>query len=234
MQFLLLGLVALVVMLLLLRGFTRANVQVLTRQLRVAGGVLALGGAAILVVRGLAGYAAPLAGLGVWLLWGHGGIGTRATPSPQQASRIVTDTLEAELDHDTGELTGRVLRGGFAGRMLETLTPAELSDLWRDCRFADPPSARILEAWLARVHPTWEEDARRAGHAPQGHAAETSDGPMSKSEALDILGLAPGATADEIRRAHRELMLKMHPDKGGSTYLAAKINEAKDVLLDIS
>lgn len=236
MQFLLLGLVTLVVALFLLKGFTRANPAALARQLRVLGGVAALAGAALLLVRGLAGYAAPLAALGSWLLWGQGGGrfgGFGRGPSANQSSRVVTDTLDVMLDHDSGTLTGRVLTGTFAGRGIETLTPAELARLWRECRFADPRSAQILEAWLDRTHPSWQDDlAREAGSGGSGgSSAGRADGPMTRSEAYEILGLQPGASADEIRRAHRELMMKMHPDRGGSTYLAAKINEAKDLLL---
>jgi len=98
--------------------------------------------------------------------------------------------------------------------------------LWQDCRFSDPQSAQIVAAYLDRLHPTWHEDmARQSGQSADG------EGRMTREEALEILGLASGASEDDIRRAHRELMMKLHPDRGGSTYLAAKINEAKDVLL---
>ena len=124
-----------------------------------------------------------------------------------------------------GAVRGRVRKGIFVGRAVERMAPAELALLWQDCRFVDPQSARLIEAYLDRVHPTWQEDMARAEAEPG------AGGIMTRDEALEVLGLAPGASEEEIRRAHRELMLKMHPDRGGSSYLAAKINQAKDVLL---
>ena len=229
MQYLLLGLAALLLFLIAARAFTVANPQALARQLRIGAGVAALAGAGVLVVRGLAGYALTLATLGGWLLWGQGlpGFPGSASKSPGQSSRVTTEHLEVELDHDTGEVRGRVLKGFFEGRRLEELKPVELAHLWQDCRFADPQSAQILEAYLDRVHASWREDMART----EGSHAPESGGTMTREQALEILGLEPGATADDIRRAHRELMMKLHPDRGGSTYLAAKINEAKDVLL---
>lgn len=229
MPYLLFGLAALLILLLLTRAYTVANPQVLARQLRIGAGVAVLAGAGVLVFRGAIGYAMSLAALGSWLLWGMGGspwsAGT-AQPSPGQTSRIETDHLEVELDHETGQIRGRVVKGFFAGRDLETLIPAEMAHLWQDCRFADPQSAQILETYLDRAHPTWREDMARSEGASGG-----PDGHMTRAQALDILGLAEGASDDAIRRAHRDLMMKMHPDRGGSTFLAAKVNEAKDVLL---
>jgi hypothetical protein len=229
---LLLGLVALVLLLVAIRAFTLANPQVLVRQLRIGAGVAVLAGAGFLVFRGLVGYAMSLAALGSWLLWGTGGLPWGGFPggaqkSAGQTSRVVTDHLEVELDHDTGAITGQVRKGRFAQRELESLAPIEMAQLWQDCRFADPQSAQILEAYLDRVHPSWREDLSRAEGGDGGPAS----GKMTREQALDVLGLEPGASADDIRRAHRELMMKVHPDHGGSTFLAAKLNEAKDVLL---
>jgi hypothetical protein len=230
MLYFVLGLIALVVVLILLRGFVRADVAVLARGLRIVGGTAALGGAAVLLFRGYMQYAVPLAMLGSWLLWGGGGpswggFPGGGQPTAGQTSRVVTDYLEMELDHDSGHLRGRVLKGSFAGRRIEAMTPAEMARLWRDCRFDDPQSASLIEAYLDRAHPDWREDmGRGAGSAATGRG-------MTREEAYEILGLEPGASSEDIRRAHRELMLKIHPDRGGSDYLAAKINEAKDVLL---
>jgi hypothetical protein len=227
MQYLLLGLAALLIFLLLTRAYTVADPKALVRRLRIVAGVAVLAGAGVLLFRGSAGYAMSLGALGVWLLWGAG------TPpwgggqaSPGRTSRVATEHIEVELDHDTGQIRGRVLKGFFAGRDLETLAPVEMAHLWQDCRFSDPQSAQVLEAYLDRAHPTWREDMARAEGEGGG-----PDGRMTRAQALDILGLDEGASDEDIRRAHRDLMLRMHPDRGGSTFLAAKINEAKDVLL---
>jgi hypothetical protein len=231
MQFLLLGLVALLLFLLATRAYTMANPQLLARQLRIGAGVAALAGAGFLVFRGLVAHAMTLAALGSWLLWGGGlpwgAFGRDAQKHAGQTSRIVTEFLEVELDHDTGEIRGRVLKGAYAGRQLEDLAPIDMARLWRDCRFADPQSAQVLEAYLDRAHPAWREDLERS----DGRHSSGTSGRMTREEAREVLGLGPGASEEEIRRAHRELMLKLHPDRGGSTFFAAKINEAKDVLL---
>jgi hypothetical protein len=229
MAYLISGLATLVIGLLALRVFAHANPARLSRRLTLSGGVVSLLAAAPLFVRGLEVIAVPLAMFGSYLLWGStsGPWGASSRRSKGQSSRITTEHLEMELDHDTGEMRGRVLKGLFKDRDIDSLSPADMALLWQDCRHTDPQSAQLIEAYLDRVHPSWREDMARG----ESDMSRGPDGRMDLEEALDILGLKPGADAEDIRRAHRDLMLKLHPDRGGSTYLAAKINEAKDVAL---
>ncbi len=198
------------------------------RRARVFAGALLVLSAAILTARNALPLAIPAAVLGLFLLMGTGrsiAIPSGA-PGSGDRSRIVTDYLEMELDHESGAITGRVLKGLFAGRRIESLRPAELALLWQDARADDATSAQLIEAYLDRTYPSWREDVARGEKEMSG-----PDGRMTPAEAYEILGLSAGASEEAIRRAHRELMLKLHPDRGGSTYLAAKVNEAKEVLL---
>jgi hypothetical protein len=234
MQALLLGLAALVLGLGALHAFSRASPQAIARMLRLALGAGALAGALAMLVRGSHSLALPLAGVGFWLLSGQGlsgslgGSGSGGSAATR-TSRIETEHLEMELDLDDGSMRGKVRKGFFQGRRIESLKPVELAHLWQDCRFVDPDSAQLVEAYLDRVHPTWREDLARA----EAETQKGDDGRMTRDEALDLLGVGPDADEDTIRRAHRELILKVHPDRGGSTYLAAKVNEAKDVALGL-
>jgi hypothetical protein len=229
MQAFILGLAALALGLIALQAFTRASPTRLAARTRKIAGVLALALALVLTLRGGLQLALPLAMTGIWLLAGQRlPFGSAGRAAPGRTSRVRTAHLEMELDHDTGDMRGRVLDGFFAGRELESMRPVELAHLWQDCRFVDPQSAQLVEAYLDRLHPTWREDMQRSeAETPKG-----PDGRMMRSEALEILGLEGDPGEDAIRRAHRELMLKLHPDRGGSTYLAAKVNEAKEVLLE--
>lgn len=213
------------------RFVTVANPQLRRqRQLALAGLALLLL-AAVLMVRGMTGLGILAGSIGLGLLptslRSLMPSGSAGTDPSGRVSRVTTDHLEMELDLDTGDMRGRVIKGFFQDRDLKSLRPVELAHLWQDCRFTDPQSAQLVEAYLDRVHPTWRDDLARAeAAAPKG-----PDGKMTREEAFEILGLKPGASEADIRRAHRELMLRVHPDRGGSTYLAAKINEAKDVAL---
>ena len=132
-----------------------------------------------------------------------------------------------ELDHDTGRMTGRVLAGPHEGVSLDALDLPTLGGLLGQ---VDGESRALLMAYLDRREPRWREDAQGDAAAGAERPARSS-GKMTEEEAYKILGVEPGASVDEIGRAHRSLMKKLHPDQGGSTYLAARVNEAKDVLL---
>jgi len=130
-----------------------------------------------------------------------------------------------ELDHDSSAMRGRVLAGRHQGADLERLDVGTLVSMLTE---VDEESRALLMAYLDRRDPAWSEHAQ-ADTAAGRHAS--SSGKMSEKEAYQILGLQPGASAEDISRAHRTLMKKLHPDQGGSTYLAARINEAKEILL---
>ena len=148
--------------------------------------------------------------------------GASPGPTPGQTSEVETAFLRMRLDHDTGEMHGTVLRGRFKGRALRDLALSDTLELLGECH-SDRQSMAVLEAYLDRVHEGWRE---RRGPPPRGSA----DG-MNKDEACAVLGLGPDATRDEIVEAHRRLIQRLHPDRGGSDYLAAKLNAAKDLLL---
>jgi DnaJ-domain-containing protein 1 len=227
---LLFGLAALLVILWMLSGLVRANPKGLAIGMRMGGGVAALAGAVFLGLRGQLSFALPLgaAGLGLlgWLPWSVAGFGARTQKTGGQRSQVRSAVIEMELDHDTGVMTGRVIAGRLQGASLEALDLATLTGLLKEI---DEDSGALLATYLDRRHPRWREHADAGATAGQGRAAPT--GKMGEEEAYQILGVAPGASADEISRAHRLLMKKLHPDQGGSTYLAARVNEAKDVLL---
>ena len=148
---------------------------------------------------------------------------------PGQTSDVKTKYLQMTLDHDTGEIFGTVRAGSFKGRALEDLEFHELADLYELCRRKDRQSASVLETYLDRMRgDEWDEYVRQNQHET---STDASSDRMTTEEALQILGLQPGATREEIIDAHRTLMQKNHPDRGGSSWLASQINRAKDLLL---
>ncbi len=229
------GVVAVVTLYLLLQMFRAANPAVLARAIKIAGGVLALAVAAFTGFRGELAVAIPIgifgAGLLGWSPSGFGNIGSifgigTAPRSAGQASRVRSPYLDMSLDHDSGQLTGQIVAGPYAGRSLDEFSLSQLTAIIRDF---DAESVSLLESYLDRRFPAWRQDAQSdAAGRQRGPAAS---GKMTEEEAYQILGLQPGAGRDEIGRAHRALMKKLHPDQGGSTYLAARVNEAKDTLL---
>lgn len=222
------GIVVLVLVLWALHGFTKADPKKLVPIMRTSGGIGALAGAAFLAARGQVGLALPLGFAGLSLLgWipGAASLGRRMNRSTGQISRVRSPFIEMELDHDTGTIRGRVLAGRLEGVTLDALDVPALLSLLAEI---DEESRALLMAYLDRREPAWRENAQDSAAAD---ARPPSGGKMTEQEAYQVLGLQPGASAKDIGRAHRALMKKLHPDQGGSTFLAARVNEAKDILL---
>lgn len=149
----------------------------------------------------------------------------------QGQSAIRTRFLQMRLDHATGVMSGQVLEGRFAGRALSELTLDQLLELWRLCR-ADPQSVAVLEAYLDRhADPDWRERLAQSERAEQSVGTAPDLGHMNREQAYAILGLPVGASRAEIQAAYRRLIQRLHPDQGGSEYLAACLNQARDLLL---
>lgn len=145
-----------------------------------------------------------------------------------QVSTVATDDLRMTLEHDSGDMDGEVLRGSRSGSRLSELDLDALRALRAD--FAAADSLQLLDAYLERRFPGWQGAGEETA---DGHRAPPSAPPMDEAQALQVLGLAPEATRDEVVDAHRRLMQKMHPDRGGTDYLAATLNQAKEVLLAV-
>ena len=183
---------------------------------------------------------APLGGLGAFLIrflptlmrllpfW-QMVMTRRAASQPKrsgQTSTIRTDFLEMVLDHDSGEMSGTVLTGQHKGQHLNDMTLEALLGLLLECQ-PDSDSQQVLEAYLDRHQESWREQASASSRVPPSDA----EAPMSRQLALEILGLTDTASEADILHAHREMMRRLHPDRGGSDYLAKKINAAKDYLI---
>ena len=214
--------------------FVNADPARLARGLKVTGIVIAVLAVATLAISGrLAALLMPLAMLMPLLIRVRSVLDRYRPPSGGQTSTVATPFLRMTLDHDTGSMTGTILQGRFSGMRVEELGSADLFALLRECRAEDEEGARLLEAYLDRVHPDWRDElaGERASGSPGGSSARSTSGDMTVDEAYAILGLSPGADTEAIKEAHRRLMVKLHPDHGGSDYLATKINRARDVLL---
>ena len=231
------GVVAVVLIYSLLQMFRAANPVVLARLVKIGGGVIALAVAAFTGLKGELAVAIPLgifgAGLLGWSPFGPSGFsniggmfGGRTSRSAGQASRVRSRFLDMSLDHDSGALSGQIVEGPNAGQSLDAFDLPELTAMIAGF---DAESVALLESYLDRRFPAWRENAQ--GEMAGGQRRATASGKMTDEEAYQILGLQPGAGRDDIGRAHRALMKKLHPDQGGSTYLAARVNEAKDTLL---
>jgi hypothetical protein len=236
MAYLAIGFLILLGVIAMLRAYASANPSTLaTAVKRTALGSAALGAVLLLlrvplgIIFLAVGMALPLA-LRWNALWPDSG----AQPGRPRGktSRIDTKYLTMELNHESGVIEGRVLAGRHRDRRLAELTVEQLLEVREDCRVDDAESVTLIEAYLDRFHGAdWR--GRQAGGQSSGNTERPAATAMTRAEAYEVLGLSPGASDGEIRDAHHRLMIKLHPDHGGSDYLAAKINQARDLLLGV-
>ena len=228
---LILGVAVLLLLLWAVNAFSKADPKQAAGLIRALGGAAALIFAAFLLFRGEFAVAVPVGAFGLgllgWVSLWPATFGARTQKSTGQVSRVRSTFLEMELDHDSGTMRGRVLAGRREGAALDALDLPALLDLFGEF---DGDSRELLAAYLDRRQPGWREHAQGDAAAGSGPRPARS-GKMTEEEAYQILGIQAGASAQDITRAHRSLMKKLHPDQGGTTYLAARVNEAKDVLL---
>lgn len=207
------------------RKFVNADPKALVRYVRQGGAVAAILIGLYLSLRGGIVFGGPLIVFGLGFLFPGLSIPGlnigRNGPSAGGASKVDTDFVRMRLDRDSGSIDGEVKKGAFAGRKLAELDEAQVRSLLTEAS-ADRDAVALLNAYIAR----------RFGGATGGSRSPAApQGAMTEEEALAILGLQRGATADEVRAAHKRLMVKVHPDQGGSGWLAAKLNAAREKLV---
>ncbi|MEA3543666.1 MAG: DnaJ domain-containing protein [Thermodesulfobacteriota bacterium] len=188
--------------------------------------VIMVGGVLTLLRRGAIG--TPLIIMGV--SWWRRNRSKRPISSAEgQKSTVRSANLEMELDHDTGEMDGSILTGRLQGVRLSSLSEEEILSLYFDFR-SDTDSISLLESFLDRYYPDWRDRADSDASGNQNDRSAFDN--MTRQEAYQILGLEPNASQEEIHQAWRRLIKGVHPDSGGSDFLAEKINTARDILLD--
>ena len=230
------GLFALYILLWAIRQFGRITPTAAAKIVRGGGFAVGIAAVLLLALRGSLGIAGMLASV----LFA-GGMRRGGNPfasmmnaagwgrSEPRKSIARSASIEMRLDRSSGKMSGQVTDGPYAGRALDQMTRPDCLKVYNYCASDDPEGAALLEAYLDRRFPAWRQAEQGDGDArPRGW----SGGALTRDEAYEILGLTKGAGRDEIVAAHRSLMKKLHPDYGGSTALAARVNQAKDVLLD--
>ena len=162
--------------------------------------------------------------LPMWQLF-KGTAASAQAKSNGQISTIRTEYFLMELDHDSGNMDGSVLLGSFSQRRLSNLSLEELLRVLNECK-DETDSAQVLVAYMDRNYPDWRDSSE--GDSYENPA---SDAQIDHKLALEILGLEDPIIQEDVIKAHRQLMQKLHPDRGGSDYLAKRINLAKDFLV---
>jgi hypothetical protein len=227
-----LGFIAMVFLVYGLRWAAQVDPAALARVLKYTAIAFAVIGVGLLFVIGRLGLLFLIAGplFLLWRRWQRMRVAADIGAGRQgRSSSIETVYLSVTLDHDSGTVDGRIKAGKFRDRRLGDLTKADLLELLGEVRASDPQGVAVLEAYLDRIHGAdWREGKSGEGAKPP---PSSTGGAMTREEAFEVLGLTPEATTAEVREAHHRLMMKVHPDHGGSSYLAARLNEARDRLL---
>jgi hypothetical protein len=226
MIWLLIGVGLLAMVLLYGRAISNADPKKLAVVVRGVGGALAVALGALLSARGGVMIGGPLVVLGLGVLFPNLRLIGRNRPSAGGVSEVETPFVRMRLDRDSGAIEGEVKTGAFAGRPLSALSEQEVRAVLAEAEATDADGAALLRAYLARRFAGAGAGGRTGSSAPP-----SSTGAMSEDEALAILGLTRGAGESEVRAAHKRLMIKLHPDQGGSSWLAAKLNAARERLV---
>ncbi|SDR39243.1 DnaJ domain-containing protein [Pseudovibrio sp. Tun.PSC04-5.I4] len=245
MGYLVMGGLLLAILYFIAKALSRSNPAKLVEQLKMLIGLVLIPVCIFLAVTGkwiaaipLGVFALSLLGVksaqnykfpGGFSLGGLGDVFNRTGKSAGQTSSVSSTYLKMELDHDSRKLEGDVLAGSYSGRALSSLQTGDLKGLWHEVQ-SDGDSVSLLEAYLDSRLPNWRVDFQADSTTRERNASGSST--LTEKEAYEVLGLAPGASLDDVRAAHRRLIKRLHPDSGGSAFLASKLNEAKDRLLN--
>ncbi len=225
------------------RWFVSAQPVQILRALRWTGALLLVAGLAAIVLSGRWNFIWALLFPAMPFLMRMGAINSMRKnargPRAGQTSQVETRFLRMTLDHDTGDMDGEVREGPSAGRMLSALKLGEMVELWRFCAVEDEQSRSVLESYMDRNHPDWRDVAggeaasggRDSNAGSGGGASPWTQTGMSEAEAREVLGVSEKASESDIEAAYRNEMKRAHPDQGGSDWMAAKVNQAKDTLL---
>ena len=218
--------------------FMKGEIRKLVRALRWIVGAGLMAGAAWTGARGQMFIASLLGAGGLGVLM-RGRLGPfdfgSGLSSSDNTSAVSSNHLDMRLEHESGRVSGTVKAGHFAGRELEDLAAAECWALYDEVS-DDPDSLALFESWLDANRSGWREYfaaefGMDMGEEDEPRRSDATSAISGLDEAYDTLGLKPGATPEDIKAAHRKLMKSVHPDAGGSAFLAARINQAKDMLL---
>jgi hypothetical protein len=236
-QIILVGIAVLVAILLIKKPNLLTDPKSLSKHIPQMGAVVSIVVGVLLMSSGRILLAIPAFLFGYYLLgriqfpW----LWTYASSTRNGHTTIRTPMLELVHERRTGYMDGLVRSGRYGGRRLSELSRAEMEDLLAEARSRDTATARLLEGYIRHMqgggttgYAHVDEEEATTNKRGNAHGKRST---MTLLEAYDVLGLKPGASRGEIQKAHRSLMKQHHPDHGGSTYLASKINEAKDLLL---